>query len=310
MEGTVKSFKKKIQYIKQCLKSESGGAEINSTMLIFLIISVFSITIMGGYFIKNEIQLIANDVKIIYESVGLVNVISISLGIIGISISIYQYVKSLHDSTFFVRINTNSIIFDSPSISELKLTAQGIELKELSISTITFWNGGMKSINKSDISERNPIRIMFSTNCNILYSKVLISNNQDSNITIDRFEENSIKLHFDYLKMNNGAKIEVWHTGNFSNILHTEGIFISNIRVDEFSDKSNLVYNYKFKVNMKALIPLLLALPFISILISSNIRLQSAFQRNIGISIIILIVTASWAFIWHFYKKAVPMDLL
>ena len=87
------------------------------------------------------------------------------------------------------------------------------KVENFTVSKILFYNRGRETINKQDITTISPLRVS-SGNYHILDASILQVNKTSNNfkINLDREKEN-VYLDFDYLDKNQGAVIQVVHTG-------------------------------------------------------------------------------------------------
>ena len=137
--------------------------------------------------------------------------------IIGIPLSIYFYFKSKKEKMLRFEIKSNNIFKDFESIiGNVKVTCEDKSISTLTITSILMWCDGKETIYDKDIATQMPLIVKVKDGKEILEAKIISCNNQANNITLEKFENNSYKINFEYLDNKDGSIIQVVHTGNIS----------------------------------------------------------------------------------------------
>lgn len=126
-------------------------------------------------------------------------------------------------------IRSSNIIKDySSSIPGLSIEFRGVKVKNLPISKILFWNSGADPIRSQDIPSSNPLRIeVTDEDLSILGVSIIADNNPASEFGHTLMEgKKYVQLEFNYLNKNNGAVIEVIHSGLSSSDIIVDGEII------------------------------------------------------------------------------------
>jgi hypothetical protein len=158
-----------------------------------------------------------------------IETISLILGIVGIAIgtlvSYYFYRRSLKEKAPYWAITSNNLVEGfSSKIHDLQASYEGKRVQNLTISRVLFWNDGAETIKRDDIETINHVRISPKNDILLLDAKVLASNNNSSQFTVQIAEnDNCIYLNFDYLDEKQGAVIQIIHTGTSSQDLEVIG---------------------------------------------------------------------------------------
>lgn len=158
---------------------------------------------------------------------------------ISIILAIFFYKKSKKEKKFvFLKRNINLVENSLSKINGLRILYNDLELRNVSILKLAFWNPVNEVIRCSDISNQDPISIMAKEDNKILDIKIVYETNsitKTNNIQIKTIEDKKkYVITFDYLSMNDGAVIQILHTGkNIDDVLLTGTI----IGIKEFKNK-------------------------------------------------------------------------
>jgi hypothetical protein len=145
-----------------------------------------------------------------------VDVVGLSVGIVvSIIVAYYFYRKSLRIKEPCWAIRSNNLVQGySAQLEDLKIRYNNVNVENLTISRILFWNNGAQTIDKVDLDTVNHLRINCIGGIKLLDVKILTTNNQSCQFTaaIDNNKTNAL-LYFDYLDKNQGAIIQIVHSG-------------------------------------------------------------------------------------------------
>jgi hypothetical protein len=168
------------------------------------------------------------------------------LGLIGTIFGLILAIRSIRKKEPIYVIKSNNVISDfSSKYQDLTVSYKKKKVKNLTVSKVLFFNKGTEVINREDIVNIEPLRIVPKEKVEILDAKILQAN-KDANqfsISFDK-QKNQVFIDFEYLYKNQGVVIQVIHTGLSSEDLEIKGEIkdIQNIRRLRFSkeDESNL----------------------------------------------------------------------
>jgi hypothetical protein len=141
-------------------------------------------------------------------------VIAILFFVIGLIPAYYFYKISIKAKEPVYSIKSNNLISGSAStLDNLNISYKKRKVKNLTVSKILIYNRGAETIHRQDIATINPIKISSET-CTILDASVLQVNNSANvfKVILEKGSQN-IFIDFDYLDKNQGAVIQVVHTG-------------------------------------------------------------------------------------------------
>lgn len=136
----------------------------------------------------------------------------------------YFYVKSIRNKEPVCSIKSNNLISGSVStLDKLLIEYNNQRIQNLTVSKILFYNRGSETISKQDIQTINPL-IISSDTCNIMDASLLQANYPSNNFSVTRkIETEDVFIDFDYIDKNQGAVIQIIHTGLSSEDLNING---------------------------------------------------------------------------------------
>ena len=142
---------------------------------------------------------------------------------LGLLVTIIFYYKTKKKLYYAIR-NQNIITDLISKIEFLDMLYDGKRIENLSATKIVFWNGGNETIYRDDIASKSPLTVKVKTGCKILDAKTLIYNpvNQFSIQLSD--DKSLINISFEYLAKNEGAVIQLLHTGKSEKDIEILGI--------------------------------------------------------------------------------------
>jgi hypothetical protein len=117
--------------------------------------------------------------------------------------------------TYLIRSNNifSGLEHTVPDV-EVKFPGYGQPIKALTVSKIAFWNDGNETIRKQDIVKDDPITIQGKEGIVFLSVSVIESVSPLNKIECKMNQDRSlVTITFEYLDHNQGANIQVFHTG-------------------------------------------------------------------------------------------------
>lgn len=136
----------------------------------------------------------------------------------------YFYRKSIRIKEPVYSIKSNNLISGSVSTLEnLNISYKDYKVENLTVSKILLYNRGAETITDQDIDTSDRLMIASET-CDILDASILQVNKPSNNfrITLDKPTQH-VYIDFKYLDQNQGAIIQVIHTGLSSDNLYIYG---------------------------------------------------------------------------------------
>lgn len=142
----------------------------------------------------------------------------------------YFYYKSKKEK-FPLYSKKSTLLLDIEDLSEkyepLQITYKNNKIKILTVTQVSFWNCGRDPILKSDIATKDPLIIKAENNAQILDVKIITPDNNPNGFEY-KMSDNllSFTFAFDYINKNQGAIIQLLHTGKSSDNISLDGIVI------------------------------------------------------------------------------------
>lgn len=169
--------------------------------------------------------------------------------IIGLPLSIYLYFKSKKEKSLKFEIKSNNIFKNFESIIEnIKVTCEDKNISTLTITKILIWCDGKETIYNTDIATQMPLIIKSKEGKEILEAKIVSSNNQTNNTTLEKLENNNYKINFEFLDNKDGFIIQVVHTGSSSKDIILNGkIKGMKGNIEKKDSKNNKILNKIFE---------------------------------------------------------------
>jgi len=145
--------------------------------------------------------------------------------VIGLLVRTYFYYKAKKNKNLKYTYKSYNLIKDhSSKFSDLNISYKGEEVSNFTVTKLIFWNNGRETINGSDITNVEPLRIEIKKNLKFLEASIIQQNNKASEIKISKSNDGrEIFLEFDYLDNLNGGVINIIHTGNSERELNFKG---------------------------------------------------------------------------------------
>ena len=154
------------------------------------------------------------------------NLLSMTVAILGIVLSIYFYLKS--KSTVFPRFQTAGVSLLAQGAKEvqgLRILHGDRALERLSVATVSFWNEGTKVLESSAIAAADPLRIVLPSGTTILQVNIGHRSSPSNNAKVTVQPDNAIiNIAFDFLSRNDGFTVEIFHdaaSADCANVLGT-----------------------------------------------------------------------------------------
>ena len=120
--------------------------------------------------------------------------------------------------------------------SKLNILYGGKQVVSVTVTKVTFWNAAFPTIDKKDLIERDPFSITVN-NGEILDLSVLEGEDTSNEIDINKIDNCSAKIYFDYLDRKEGGIVQIVHTGDEDSIVISKkikgGKIVSSVMDDD-----------------------------------------------------------------------------
>lgn len=153
------------------------------------------------------------------------------IGIIGILLSLYLYQKGLEkkEPRGFYRTYREIEKLSPVKDSNIQILYKSKDVDRVFTTYLWLWNKGRKAINQSDVPPQSSITIKLvdkEHDPHILDYRILKTSRNEINFGIPTVDDNKFIIKFDFLDYNDGAVIEIQHTGSYETEVQTEGIIL------------------------------------------------------------------------------------
>ena len=137
------------------------------------------------------------------------------LGVVGIATGYIFYLRGKREKEPCYSISEVNLIKGySSALKDLKIKYKRKPIENLTVGKVAFWNNGKETINKDDIDTALPPMLLAQDNTIILDVKILETTNPANRFSVTLAEDGkSALIWFDYLNNNDGALLQVIHTG-------------------------------------------------------------------------------------------------
>lgn len=219
------------------------------------------------------------------------------VGIIGLFLAIYSLaiqIKSAKKKEPVYIIRSRNLIRDSiAQYQNLSVLYSNKQVKSFTVSKVLFYNKGSDIINREDIVIHDQIKIVPVDNVKILGSRVLQTTKSANQFNaIFKKTQNCVLMNFEYLAKDDGAVIEVMHTGVSSADLLITGVIkdVQQIKRMSVSRKSiDFLGNFLFEGRYRFLLPVgiatyLLLVICVSIWQIVSIDTLNAYRHLLGLT--------------------------
>ena len=171
-------------------------------------------------------------------------IVNIASVIAGLIIShIYHRIQMRRRELFWSMDTTSLVKGYSSFFEKLKIKYEGQKIENLTVSEITFWNNGNEIIDRADIAISLSIIPRTVANTQILDVKVIKTSTLGNKFAAQKMPDNpNINLHFDYLDTQQGAVIQVIHTGVSELPLWVVGE-VKGVKEIQYKRRADLVAN-------------------------------------------------------------------
>lgn len=145
-------------------------------------------------------------------------ILSFLLALLSVILAVIFFIKSRRLKQPRFAIRSFNLVRDFTSRFEaLEMLYAGQSIQNLTVSKIAFWNNGAETIDGQDIASADPLVAKLKEGYRILEASVLSVKNEANQFAIAVSDGASrVFLQFDYLDKDEGAVIQILHTGKSS----------------------------------------------------------------------------------------------
>jgi len=175
----------------------------------------------------------------------IINYAGLLLGILSILATIYFALKyAERKEPRFYSLNESKIAISKDTPADIQIMYKGQKVMRVSSTLIWFWNAGKRPINKEDIPAGQPLLVNLSEperNIEILDVAIRKTSREAINFRVTKCDTSTVELNFDFLDHNDGAAIEIQHTGTLEATVTISGIILGASKgIEMMSKRSSL----------------------------------------------------------------------
>ena len=149
------------------------------------------------------------------------------VAVVAVIVAVYFGVKTSKTRDPRYRRHSTNLVKDFTStVKSVQMLYNSIPISNLTVTKILFWNAGRETIRANDITPADPLRISTLNGGQILEYTLLKMNNPPSEFHLEIRDKATINLSFNFLEKNQGAIIQIFHTGSQDKDIVLEGTVI------------------------------------------------------------------------------------
>jgi|SRR6185312_10947907 len=165
------------------------------------------------------------------------------IGPIGVLVAVVVYFKQKKDRRPVYGKQTFPLIFKSGTTpKKLELFYDHKAVEKLTLTKFAFWNAGRETIRKEDISAVKPITIKSAKGATIYDSEIAYSE-LVNNFKITKIDDFTLGVDFDFIDLNQGMVVNLYHNGDSSDDIICEGAIIGGGSIKRGAVSQNVLFD-------------------------------------------------------------------
>ena len=150
------------------------------------------------------------------------------IGLLGLVLAIVFYVKAKKERIPCYERSSRTLIEGvDKTLDGLQLHYRGQPQSRITVTKIVFWNEGRETIDKSDLVNADPIRVLCPPNVDILDIQVIQFSSSANTVTLglpsNSDEHQSYPIQFEYLDHRDYFVIQIVHNGDDTQTFEIDG---------------------------------------------------------------------------------------
>lgn len=223
---------------------------------------------------------------------------------ISVSLAAYFYFKSNHTKNPRYALKSTNLVEDFVSkLDALEMKYAGKEINNLTITKLIFWNNGKDTIRRLDVASTDPLILKIKDEQYFLDAKIIYQKKPANRFLVSlASNKKQITMDFEYIDKNEGAIIQLLHTGRSSKDISLCGTIMGAGKIKQVapfgSSIKNMIEALPFpgtlkskvapKTKKKIIASMMFLLPAIMIItdIFSSEKLTDGIGGKIGLTFI------------------------
>lgn len=137
--------------------------------------------------------------------------------------AVYTWIKGKERKELTYSYTSNAIIRGGEKQNPaIKVEYNGIEVNDLTSTKIAIWNSGNKVLNKSDMVVEKELTISVDEGKRILAVEIITQSDETNKFVLTYATENTQSISFDYVDVQEGAVLQVFHDG-YNDAIRVDG---------------------------------------------------------------------------------------
>jgi hypothetical protein len=164
------------------------------------------------------------------------NLLFLILAVLSIITSLVLYIRSKKEKSPYLNLRTFQLVEDRLNkIDAVEILYKSQKINNLALTKFALWNKGRDTINIDDVAPKDPLRLVVSTEYQLLGAEIIYIKTQANNFSITPdLEKGEIQINFDYFHMNEGIVIQIYHTGKSNDDIALHGTIKGVARIEHF----------------------------------------------------------------------------
>lgn len=141
------------------------------------------------------------------------------LAVVSSVIAIYTWFAGKKKRRISYVCTTYEVVKQSKStIPNFKLLFDDREIENLSIAKFVIWNSGNEMLEWRDIVPEQSLKIITTGQTVFLDAKIITVSDESNQFKIEKVEDETVDLSFDYVSVKEGIVIQIFYTGEIDDI--------------------------------------------------------------------------------------------
>jgi hypothetical protein len=159
------------------------------------------------------------------DTLAALAIAGVVIGVVGIGLAAVFYIRGKRDKRPTYCTRSVNIVKDLGSrVGPVTMSYDGASIATLTVTKLAFWNAGREAIDRSDISEDDPLFISVVDGVSLLQVDEIASNAQANAFEISQGEKpETRRIEFGYLNGGAGGVFQVMHTGADGSVVSLVG---------------------------------------------------------------------------------------
>lgn len=235
-----------------------------------------------------------------------VTALSLSLGLLSALLTVYVYLASRAEKVP-VYCSESTVIVEPtrPTSKAIRILFGDKPVQRVTSTTIHFWNAGKKTIDGTDITKGDPLRIAVPTGAAVLSADLTRIYKPATGVRLG-CKPNVVYVGFDFLDQLDGCDIQILHTGKVGQEWRVCGTLKGSCPIRSADPPPN-PWTDTLVLCCLSVPPLL-----ISVKISGLLRSKRHIPRKIAVCVVTYIVLARglsivfWRFVYPLFRTVRP----